>query len=197
MKLQLGCFDKPIEGWYNTDVTPHLCIARIPLLVPVLFFLGIIDEQRYRQHREGVFKKIHYLNAAKKFPFDDNSVDAIYSSQMIANFTRSQTLFCLKECYRVLKSDSIIRITTQDLDHWMNHYDPENPDTTLEHFYQPAVEGNKNRIHWMYNGFSLKNILEDAGFKETEECSLGKGRCPDVHILDYRADSIFVEGVKH
>ena len=30
--LHLGCFDRPIPGWVNTDITPHLFIARVPLL---------------------------------------------------------------------------------------------------------------------------------------------------------------------
>lgn len=196
MKLQIGCFDVPLDGWYNTDVTMHLVVARIPLLAHLLHALGAIDEVRYRQHQAGIFRKLHYLDATKRFPFADNSVDAVYSSHLFENLSRDQALRCLREIHRVLKPACILRLAVPDLDRWIKAYDPNNPDALLNSLYQPLVKGNKNRIHWLYNAVSLQALLEQAGFRDVTRFEMFNGKCPVVEKIDYQADSIFMEGAK-
>jgi hypothetical protein len=82
-KLHLGRFDQPIEGWINTDITPHTWIARIPLAPAILRAARLLNKQRYLQHSEGVFRKVHYLNGAKRFPFPNDSFQAVFSSHML------------------------------------------------------------------------------------------------------------------
>ncbi|MGA9407854.1 MAG: hypothetical protein WBW71_12050 [Bacteroidota bacterium] len=74
IKLHIGCFDVPLAGWYNTDVTPNIIVARIPFLAGVLQAFGLIDNHRWRQHKNGVFRALQYLNALKKIPFHDEIV---------------------------------------------------------------------------------------------------------------------------
>jgi hypothetical protein len=38
--LHLGCLDRPVDGWVNTDITPHIFVARIPLAARILRRLG-------------------------------------------------------------------------------------------------------------------------------------------------------------
>ncbi len=196
MKLHIGCFDTPLDGWYNTDVTPHIFIARTPFLATVLHRIGLMETARLKQHRNGIFNKVHYLNAAKRFPFNGNSIEAIYSSHMLVNLTNYQALCCLKECHRVLRPGAILRVAVPDLDRWIQTYNPKDPDKTLELFYLPSTKRVKNHIHWMYNVRSLRKIMEEAGFKKIMQYEMFKGECPDVERIDYRADSIFVEGTK-
>lgn len=82
-KLHLGRFDQPIEGWINTDITPHTWIARIPLAPAILRAARLLNKQRYLQHSAGVFRKVHYLNGAKRFPFPNDSFQAVFSSHML------------------------------------------------------------------------------------------------------------------
>jgi len=196
MKLQIGCFDVPLDGWYNTDVTMHLVVARIPFLAELMHAVGALDDVRYRQHRAGVFRKVHYLDATKRFPFPDNSVDAVYSSQMIVNLTRDQARRCMREIHRVLKPGCIFRIAVSDLDTWIKAYDPANPDALLSLLYLPSTKREKNHIHWMYNTRSLKSLLVEAGFRDVAKYEMFAGKCPDVERIDYRADAIFMEGTK-
>ena len=196
LKLHIGCFDVPLDGWYNTDVTPHIFIARIPLF-PVLFHsIGFIDDAGYEKHRRRLFRKVHYLNASKKFPLQDDSVEAIYSSQMLVNLTQHRASFCLSECYRVLKPGGIFRIAVADLNHWIAAYDPNNPDIFLRQIFQPEIRGEKNRIHWMYTPQSLRKILHEAGFSNILLRDRYQGNCPDVQKIDYRSDAMFMEGGK-
>ena len=102
MKLHIGCFNVPLEGWYNTDITPHIVIARIPFGAVILHAVGVIDDARFHQHRKRLFRRVHYLDATRRFPFPDNSLDAIYSSQVLQNFARDEVENCLLETHRVL-----------------------------------------------------------------------------------------------
>ena len=52
-KLHLGAYNIVHEGWVNTDVTPHLWIARVPNLAGALFKLGRISPDNYRRHQQG------------------------------------------------------------------------------------------------------------------------------------------------
>lgn len=195
-KLHIGCFDVLLPGWYNADVTIHIFVARIPFLAHILHGLGLMEDRRYQRHKTGVFRQVYYLNALKKFPFSDCSVEAVYSSCMLTNFTRAQALVCLKEINRVLRPDGILRIGIPDLDQWIKTYDPNDPDVFLRIFFEPEIKGNENRIHWLYNPFSLRKILQEAGFKKVVTCEKNQGKCPDVQTIDYRSDIMFMEGEK-
>jgi hypothetical protein len=61
-RLHFGCFNRPVEGWTNTDVTPHLLIARVPGLPWLLRRLGRMDDEHYAEHREGVFGRVRSFN---------------------------------------------------------------------------------------------------------------------------------------
>ncbi|MBI2428137.1 MAG: methyltransferase domain-containing protein [Ignavibacteriales bacterium] len=196
IKLHIGCFDTPNDGWYNTDVTPHIVISRIPLLPTLLHAFGIIDDLRYRQHQSGIFRRVHYLNALKSFPFDADSVGAVYSSHMLYNFTQAQALWCLQEVHRVLAPGGIVRLALIDLDELVRTYDPDKPEEFLEPMYQPSVRGSKNRMKWSYNATSLSALLEQAGFRHIVRRTFKTGDCPDVERIDHRPDSLFMEGTK-
>ena len=67
--LHLGCFDRVFPNWVNADITPHLFVGRVPGMPWLLYKARVMSEERYRQHREGLFRQIKYLNATKRFPF--------------------------------------------------------------------------------------------------------------------------------
>ena len=59
-------------------------------------------------------KFVKSIDLLKKFPLNDNSVDAIYCSHFIEHIPLSRINFFLNECYRVLKFKGFIRIVTPD-----------------------------------------------------------------------------------
>src|SRR5512140_2132200 len=76
MKIHFGAFNCPIDGWRNTDITPHLYLARVPLLPWLLHKLGKIPAARYYDYERGAFKKLTYMNVSKRWPFADESAEA-------------------------------------------------------------------------------------------------------------------------
>lgn len=49
-------------------------------------------------------------------PFPDRSFDVIYHSHVLEHFPKNQALFFLKECYRVLSPEGILRVVVPDLE---------------------------------------------------------------------------------
>mgnify|MGYP001232386207 CR=1 FL=1 len=110
MKLHLGAFDQILPGWINTDVTPHLWIARAPGAARLACLLGLISRERLAQHERGIFAKLRRLDVRRRFPYPDDSVTAVYSSHMLEHIPRSAAAFCLKECHRVLKPGGLLAL---------------------------------------------------------------------------------------
>ena len=61
-------------------------------------------------------------NLLKGIPFDANCADAIYHSHLFEHFHKEDAVLFLKECYRVLKPDGIIRIVVPDLEKIVSEY---------------------------------------------------------------------------
>ena len=196
-KLQLGCFDKPLAGWYNTDITPHIFVSRIPGLAFLLFKSGLITEERFKQHQEGIFKNVHYLDVTKKFPFPQNTFDYVFLSHMLEHLYPWQAEYCMREVQRVLKVAGIVRVSVPDLDKVMARYCPKSSESFLRGFFESDQKNQKNQHHWHYNEASLTQLLLDkAGFTKVYRCGFQQGNCPDIELLDNRPESLFIEAVK-
>ena len=197
-KLHIGCFDRSVPGWLNTDITPHIWIARVPLLADVLHFAGMMSAERLEQHQRGVFRGIHYMNASKRFPYPDNSFDVVFSSHFLEHLLRDQAMFCLSEVFRVLRPKGISRIVLPDLDKIVSSYVREDPEPFLRSMFEyPARTAAKNLHHWMYNHHSLARMCSEIGFSRTVKCAFRQGDCPDIDELDNRPhESLFLEAFK-
>ena len=197
LKLQLGAFDQILPGWVNTDITPHLKIARAPGLDWLIYRAGGMTRERFRQHRAGVFRQLRTLDATKRFPFADDTVDAISISHMLSNLTRDGAQRCLADCYRVLKPGGILRVSTLDLDAAVRDYDPSRPDVLMDLLFDLDTSNRaKNRHWWHYNEASLTALMQRSGFREAARRAFRQGECPDVEIADSRPGSLFMEAKK-
>ena len=78
-------------------------------------------------------EKVAYLDAGKKFPLPDSSFDFIYSEHLFEHLDESQQLNMLSECYRILKTDGVLRIATPSLSFLFNIY--SNPDSEVNKAY--------------------------------------------------------------
>ena len=100
-KLHLGCFDRVFPGWINTDITSHILLSRFPGAALLLFKVGLLSKLRYQQHRQGVFRAVHYLNVTKKFPYTDGIDCYVFGGHLPEHIYHRQALFCLSEIHRV------------------------------------------------------------------------------------------------
>jgi len=196
-KLHLGCFDCPLEGWLNTDITPHLWIARIPFLPELLHRLGKMDARRFAQHREGIFKKVQYLNLSKTFPYPNDQFEFVFSSHVFEHIRRPVPAETLKEILRVMKSGGTMRVAVPDLSFFVSKYSEEEADEFVRSVFEMENGMDKNRHQWMYSQVTLAAFLKKAGFVNVRKCEYRQGRCPDLERLDNRPDhSLFMEADK-
>lgn len=71
-------------------------------------------------HPDG--KKVVRHNLLKGMPFEDNSIDVVYSSHFLEHLTPEQGNNFIGECYRVLKKGAIIRLVVPDLENIARNY---------------------------------------------------------------------------
>ena len=196
-KLHLGCLDRAVPGWINTDVTPHGFVARVPFAARLLRLAGLMSEARYQQHREGLFRDLVYLDMRRKFPFSDQTFDFVFSAHALEHLTPAHAQHCVREVYRVLRPGGLFRLSVPDLDRAVREFDPQEPEKLVELFFVPDQRRSKNQHHWMYNAVSMERLLRSAGFGEVARCEFRKGRCEDLELLDNREhESLFMEAVR-
>jgi SAM-dependent methyltransferase len=195
-KLHLGCFDQPLNGWVNTDITPHIRVSRIPYAAELLHSVRMMSSKRLAQHQAGIFRQIEYLNLSKKFAYASNSFAAVFTSHVLEHLYPSVAIRCLGECLRVLRPNGVLRISVPDLDRMVRDYDPADPEAFLQELFQYGVGADKNSHHWHYNYTNLSFHLLNLGFSKVTRCDFRIGRCPDAERIDSRPESLFVEAVK-
>lgn len=61
-------------------------------------------------------KKVIKCNLRRRLPYPDNSVSAIYSCHVFEHLNISDGLKLMKECYRILQKEGVVRIIVPDLD---------------------------------------------------------------------------------
>ncbi len=197
-KLQLGAFDQACEGWVNTDVTPHLLVARAPGLARLLLLLGVIDERRLEAYRQGRFRALRWLDVSRGFRFPDHSFEAVYCSHLLEHLHADVAERCLREVHRVLMPGGVVRVVVPDLDAIVAAYDASDPDRFLWGIYQGrGVRDKRSARHWWhYNAVSLQALLVRVGFIDVVRCEFRQGRCPDLERIETREWSLFMEATK-
>ncbi|MCK5069055.1 MAG: methyltransferase domain-containing protein [Desulfocapsa sp.] len=137
------------------------------------------------------FRGLTYLNAAKPFPFKDETFDYIFSEHMIEHINREQGTDMLKECYRVLKPGGVLRVATPDLDAFLglaseelnddqHHYVKWISDNFLTsgHNYRAKLVVNNAFYNWghafIYDQKTLQDSMEETGYEQIKRCEVGK-----------------------
>jgi len=133
---------------------------------------------------------IFYLDATHKFPFADNTFDYVFSEHMIEHVPFSQGNFMLSECYRVLKPNGVIRISTPDLQFLMKLYQAEK--TSLHHEYiHYAIANHVNYAPYDDAIFVINNFVRNWGHtfiydEKTLTASLTAAKFTHIHTCEIR-----------
>ncbi|MBS7808222.1 methyltransferase domain-containing protein [Variovorax sp. PCZ-1] len=121
-----------------------------------------------------------HLDLTQPLPFQDATVSHIFTEHFIEHITRAQAVEFLKECYRLLAQDGVIRITTPNLRFLVFTYFSDKVNEWGD-LWQPASrclmlnEGMRAwGHHFLYDAEELTRVLGEAGFKS-------------VSFQDYRA----------
>jgi predicted SAM-dependent methyltransferase len=176
-KLQLGTGSNLLDGWLNTD---------------------IYDETRTR--------RVVYLDARKRFPFEDASFDYVFTEHMIEHLDYANSRRCLRECLRVLKPGGQIRLATPSLQRIADLYHGEG-DVQLNYVrwsidtfipdadaYLPGFVVNNFARDWghrfVFDGQTLRQALETAGFVEIGERAVGESATAHLAGLEHHGKMI-------
>ena len=119
----------------------------------------------------GDFSHLHSHDITK-LPFENNSVDLIYSSHVLEYFDREEVTNVLKEWYRVLKIGGMLRVAVPDFKMMTTKYliDGCELDLFLGPLYGKWSMGNKTIYHkTAYDFLSLKKVLQSNGFRGIQE----------------------------
>ena len=126
-KLHLGCGRNYLKGWINTD-----------------------------KHKRD-YKLDDVVDVTEKLPYEDSSIDYIFSEHVIEHMDYDCGKFMLKECFRVLKPSGKIRISTPDLKFLIDLY-----------------TDNKSEIQTRYIDMCIKHNAYD----------INTNRCSDAFIIN-------------
>jgi SAM-dependent methyltransferase len=196
-KLHIGAFNSPFDGWLNTDITYHMFITRVPFAPLLLRKAGKITAERFDEHRRGVFKKLRYLDVAKKFPLPSNHFSSVFSSHVLEHIFPTDVPNLMTSIYRVLRPGGVVRFAVPDLDLYVRGYSKEDPNAMLAGILENQGKSVKNRHQWMYTEPTLVALLKAYSFIDVRPCAYKTGKCEDLEIIDNRPEnSIYVEGTK-
>ncbi len=197
-RLHLGAFDQVQQGWVNTDITPHLFVARVPGLPWLLHRVGVLGPERYDAYRTGKFRALRYLDVSRRFRFADSTFECVYASHVLEHLDPEVAEHTLREVHRILRPGGVARLAVPDLDQVIAQYDPDDPEPFLSGIYEAhsSRRSASSRHRWQYNASSLAELLRRAGFRQVERREYREGRCPDVEQIESRRWSLFMEAVK-
>ena len=181
IKLHLGALNCSVPGWVNTDITPHIWIARIPFAAFLLRLCGRMTAARYQEHREGRFKHLKRVDLTKPLPFADQSVSAVFSSHVLEHLFCDEVERLIPEIHRVLKPGGVCRVVVPDLEKIVGVYNAEDPREFLNAIYEIGRRSDvKNAHHFGFTGQSVSRLFERAGFSKCAVTAYRQGVCPDL-----------------
>lgn len=217
-KVNLGCGLQALPDWINLDISYNIWLSKHPALKNLLYKIGLMDKRSY-DHKWP--KYIKRYDIRKRLYFEDNSIDFIYTSHFIEHITKEEAVMILKECYRVLKPQGLIRIVVPDLEIYAKRYlmrdlaffEQKEGECAADRFlislglghqkikplsrrlYERFVEDTQHK--WMWDFDSLTHTLDSCGFTNIKKTKFRQGRVPDIEILDNRPkESLYVEAAK-
>jgi len=132
-KLHIGAQAHVLEDWLNVDIYT------------------------------GASNRVAYMDATKKFPFENHSFDYIFSEHMIEHIDHTQASFMLSECFRVLKPMGKIRIATPDMDRLLSlNLSEGSGKDYFDDLVRPGFETRNIRIE-PNTGYVLNYIMHNFG----------------------------------
>ena len=182
------------------------------LLPEILQRLRFLESAHYQFVEFARENDIEYGDATKGLPLKQGSCDVVYSSHMLEHLDRNGADTFLKEAYRVLSPNGIIRLAVPDIKKKIEQYnDAGDADafiaSTRMSVPRPASFAQRIRLllvgsrhhQWMYDGNSLSRLLQKHGFIEAEIMPVGQTNIPESGPLDLQersAESVYVEAKK-
>lgn len=195
LKLNIGCGTSGIAGWYNIDNSPTVLLSRLPL-----------GRQLFRTPDWP--RDVRRIDVLRGLPFPDGSVSYIYSSHLLQGLTHDESLRLLKEGFRVLRPDGVVRVVVPDLELVVKDYLADrDPLASHKLMRRLSLKGSAVRdllrkgrsYEQMFDARSLTRLFTEAGFSAPRVCAFRESRIPEIDALEpeqRKAESLYVEASK-
>jgi predicted SAM-dependent methyltransferase len=146
-----------------------------------------------------------FWNILLPFPFPDNSINQIYSSHVLEHFYYKDTLKIIKECYRLLKPNSIFRVCVPNAKIYINAYlnqekfnlnDMENSpyfdrtNTNIDYINFMAYMGGEHK--YLFDEENLLAVLKQGGFNDVKLSSFDGS----IDLSSREKESIYAIAIK-
>ena len=154
-------------------------------------------------------RNVQYVcDFGRRLPFADNSFDGVFCEHVLEHFDYDHGKKMMRECYRILKKDGVIRIIVPDGEKIMHSYF-EQPDFIVEYkqcenkFPMEAVNTwfyQRYEHQCIYDAPYLVNMLRTAGFSTAKKESYNSTTTGNKNLLiddeKYKWESLYVEAIK-
>lgn len=147
-----------------------------------------------------VRRDVLFLDAKKKFPFNNAVFDYVFMEHLIEHLKFEDGEKCIRECYRISKPGGKLRFSTPDLRFVVGLYD-ENKTIMQKRYiiwYTKAFPFKKifpsdvfvinsffaSPHRFIYDYKTLKDLLEKSGFIDVVRCDPGKVATKTFQILN-------------
>lgn len=201
MKLNLGCGGVAPPDWINVDYAVGARLRKIPVIGTVM--------QRFLRCDWNPSIVLHDLRT--RFPWADGSVDYVYSSHSLEHLTRAAGEAFMRETFRVLRADGVVRIVVPDLSRTVERYQAGKHDardllsalntvdtqdgSVIKRVYS-MLSGQGHRC--MYDEASLTDLMTASGFSVVRRAPFDSD-IPGIIDIEGRpqtVDALIVEGRK-
>ena len=211
LKLNIGCSPGgQFKGYVNIDNSPSILIGKFSAIKKFLRTLRIIDESKLIADWSGIIR----CDVSKGIHYGNETVDKIYSSHLLEHLPRDKGIIFLKECYRILKFDGVMRLVVPDLLFHAEQYvettralirreelpnDRITHDTFLDTIYGAYLKKRRYGAehYYMYDLPTLVSILKYSGFENIKNCKFKEGADKELASFDSRPnESLHLECIK-
>lgn len=117
-KVNIGSGPDGLSDWENLDWGMLAFLGKVPLLQKGFVFLGLLPASYIKKWPHNL--KLH--DCRKKLPFENNSVDFLYTSHFVEHLKRYEAVDFLKDCFRILKPGGVLRICVPDMEEISKKY---------------------------------------------------------------------------
>lgn len=134
----------------------------------------------------------------RDLPWNDDSVDGIYSEHFIEHIAQKDGLQLLRECRRVLIPGGRLRIATPDLDAIVDDYARNHVHGDWQKYGLDWTDNRCERLNmalrwwghqWVYNEEELARLADMAGLTLLGRCAHGVSDDPAFNGLEHRESS--------
>ena len=187
VNINIGCGTRLAKGYINFDNSFSIKLSKMPsFFIKMMYLFKILAPQHYDFIKFLKKNSVQFCDARYRIPFNNETVDNVYSSHTFEHLRYHDGDMFLIECHRVLKDGGGIRLVVPNLRLKIEDY---NKSKDADDFFFNLGIFHDNHIKFNKFKSYIRNLLSDSvGHKHMyDENSLKKklikNKFKDVKIV--------------